>query len=184
VKPNIVALASFLLFCGQAAASDSITTEPEGNAYHYVSHYEMVIDAPAEDVWPVLADLGAWMDEFELSPVSGEPGAQGEVLRLYPEQAFYIQITRKIPNKFLAIANLPSTFQGERSTGVGVIALHEADGDTTVSITLSRRYTPLGDGANEMKARRSSAEFEQYDDAMWRERFLGNLKNLVEAAAE
>ena len=123
------------------------------------------------------------MDEFALTHVSGDPGAQGEVLQLYPGQEFYIQVTRKIPEKPLMIANLPSTFQDEASTGVGAIALQEAAGKTVVSVTLSRRYTWLGDGPNPMKARRESAEFQTGADALWQDRFLANLKSRAEAAA-
>ena len=179
-----VACAVLLVLCGPAVASQSISTEPGGQSYTFVSHFEKTIDAPVGDVWPILTDLSSWMNEFELSHVSGEPGEEGAVMRLYPEQEFYIQLTQIIPNRLLAITNLPSTFQGEQSTGVGVILVHEAHGKTKVSITLSRRYTWNGEGENPIKAHRQSGVFQENTRAMWEDRFLGNLKTLSEAASQ
>jgi len=161
-------------------ASDTITTEPDSEIYNYVSYYEVKIDAPAKDVWPVLKNLGSWMYEFEMSSVSGESGKEGEVLRLYPGQDFFVQVTKIVPSRLLVVANLPATFKGETSTGVGTIILHEHGEQSVVSMAMSRRYSWLGEGGNPMKATRQSSAFAEGTKVMWQDRFLGKLKTLAE----
>lgn len=167
------------LLCGGVHAG-AITTEPDGRSYHYVSHYSVAIDAPAASVWQHLVQLRSWMYELELSHVSGTPGAEGEVLKLYPDQDFFIQVTRQIPDRLLVIANLPATFRDELGTGVGVITLNEAGGVTTVDLTMSRRYTWLAAGPDPNKAERASEAFNEATERMWQERFLGRLRALAE----
>ncbi len=168
------------LFVTQVSADDSLVSEPNDKIYNYVSHYEVLIKAPAEEVWPVLRDLSKWMYAFDLSPVSGDKGEEGEILRLYPEQDFLIQITKIVPNKLLVIANLPSTFRQELSTGVASISLQEMAGNSIVRIVMSRRYSWLGEGDNPMKEFRKSEEFALNSKALWQGRLLGKLKYLVE----
>jgi len=172
---------TILLFVSLTAhASETITVEPDQNSYHHVSHYNVAIEAPANAVWPHLIDLGSWMYDFEMSVVSGQAGEEGAVYRLYPEQGFLIQVTSVVPNNLLVIANLPSTFQGESSTGVGVIRLNEVDGVTYVDLTMSRRYSWPGEGVNVMKQQRTSRDFKENSRAMWQGRFLGKLKALAQ----
>lgn len=161
-------------------ASDAIVGEPDGNSYHFVSHYRVAIEAPAQTVWRHLTDLGSWMYDFEMSHESGVPGEEGEVLRLYSGQDFFTQITGAVTNELLVVANLPSTFKDEYSTGVAVITLNEAQGETVVDLTMSRRYTWQGDGANPMKSTRESPEFIDGTRATWR-RFLDRLRSLSES---
>jgi len=163
-----------------AVASDAIVDEPDGVSYRFVSHYSVRIDASADVVWKRLVDLGAWMYEFEMSHVSGVPGGEGEVFRLYPGEDFLLQVVSLVPHRLLVVANLPSTFRDEFSTGTGVISLHESEGTTTVDITMSRRYTWLGDGPNPVKAERESAEFAEANRSMWQDRFLGRLRSLAQ----
>ena len=47
---------------------------------------------------------------------------------------FFIEITKVIPNELLVFANLPSSINGEYSTGVAVITLSENGGLTTVRL--------------------------------------------------
>jgi len=155
-----------------ALASETVTVEPDPDSYHFVSHYSIVIDAPIETVWQHLVNLGSWMYEFEMALVSGTPGTQGEVRRLYSGQDFLVQTVKVIPNKLLVIANLPSTFQGESGTGISVMTLHENSGATTVDLTMSRRYTWKSGEPNVLKQRRESTEFANETRAMWQDRFL------------
>lgn len=167
-----------------AHGSESLTVEPGGSSYHFVSHYTVEIDAPVEEVWEHLIDLGSWMYEFEMSHVSGPSGQAGEVLRLYEGQDFLVQVIKVVPGEFLVIANLPSTFRGERSTGIGVTGLHWNGSATTVSLTMSRRYEqedPGGPGFAEQRAVRESPEFEAATRAMWQDRFLARLRSLAES---
>lgn len=83
--------------------------------------FSVEVNTPASAVWNQLVDVGSWMYDFDLLMVSGTPGQEGEVRRLYPGQEFFIKITKLIPNKLLVFANLPSSFNGEYSTGVAVI---------------------------------------------------------------
>lgn len=170
-----------LLTALPAWASDSIVDEPDGASYHYTSHYSASIAAPADEVWRHLANLGAWMYEFEMAPVEGTAGEEGEVFRLYEGQDFHVQVVKKIPAKLMVIANLPSTFRGEFSTGTGVITLHESGGETTVDLTMIRRYTWQGEGDNPLRSERASIGFSENTRAMWEDRFLGRLRSLAEA---
>ncbi|MEJ2089272.1 MAG: hypothetical protein P8Y69_12545, partial [Gammaproteobacteria bacterium] len=130
--------------------------------------------------WPHLLDLRSWMYEFDLASVSGEAGRPGEVLRLYEGQDFEIQRLQTIPNGLLVIANLPSEYGGETSTGTGVITLHDDGVSTTVDLVMSRRYTWTGEGENPQKATRQSESFLHDTQAMWRDRFLERLRCTVE----
>ena len=79
-----ICAALFLLGTVNTARA-TLTDEPANQTYNFVTHYRVTIDAPKATVWPILVDLKAWMFEFELANVSGEPGETGEVLRLYKD---------------------------------------------------------------------------------------------------
>lgn len=177
-----VTLLLVLLLCSTTTqgASETLTAEPSGEAYNYVTHYRVLIDAPTSEVWPVLMDFNLWMYEFEQSSVAGTPGTVGHVFRLYEGQDFLTQITAIVPERMVSIVNLPLTFNGEFGTGVAIITLHESDKMTEVSLSMSRRYSPAGEGYNEMRAIRDSGEFQERTRAMWKDRFLGRLKSLAE----
>jgi uncharacterized protein YndB with AHSA1/START domain len=160
-------------------ASGTLVPEPGSDSYRFVSHYRITIDVPVSTVWKHLVDVGAWMYEFDMTLESGVPGEVGEIRRLYSGQEFLVQITKVVPNEMLAISNLPSTFNGEYSTGVSVITLNESNGGTVVDLTMSRRYEWRGEGENPMQARRASAEFNASTDATWG-RFLERLRSLCE----
>ncbi|MEM7284387.1 MAG: hypothetical protein AAF438_22535 [Pseudomonadota bacterium] len=170
-----------VFFASPVSASETVTLEPDGSSYHFVSHYSIVINGSASAVWDHLVDLGAWMYEFDLVLESGAAGQAGEVRRLYDGQDFFIEITKVIPNELLVLANLPSTFNGEDSTGVVVVLLHERDEKTTVSLTMSRRYSGSGKEPNPQRSMRESLEFQAGTRAMWNDRFLPKLKSLVES---
>ena len=158
--------------------------EPDGlddNSYYFVSTHEVEVNSRASVIWPHLINLGSWMYEFELSHVSGPVGQAGEVLRLYPGQAFYIQILKAEVGTLLIMANLPSTFRGELSTGIGVMRLIETEEGTRVSLTMTRRYTSLEVGENSQKSSRESEAFQERTRAMWEDRFLNRLKTLSES---
>lgn len=161
-----------------AIASETITDEPVGDSYNFVSHYSVEIKAPVETVWKHLIDLGSWMYDFEMKPVSGLNELEGRVLRLYEGQEFYVQITKAIPQELLVIANLPTSMEGEQlSSGISVTTLTEKAGVTTVDLTMSRRYTWSKPGENPLKARRQSKAFKEKTRATWN-RFLGRLEVL------
>ncbi len=168
-----------LLASGHSVAEDFISQESAANTYNYVSSYDIAINRPPSVVWENLENLKSWMYAFELSHHSGNKGEVGEVLRLYPNQTFYIQVTGKIENKLLTIVNLPSSFNGEKSTGVGVISLVPNGSETLVQLTMSRRYEWVGEGANTMKEKRESKEFQSSTGQMWTG-FLNRLKELSE----
>ena len=174
---------SLVSFAGSqlaTAASETMTSEPGGEAYNFVTHYRVLIDAPASAVWPILLDFRAWMDEFEHATVSGTPGTSGHVIRLYAGQDFMTQTTAVVPEKLIAIVNLPLTLNGEFGTGVGVFTLHDSGGETEVSLTMSRRYLPAGEGFVELQATRDSDDFQARTRAMWQDRFLKKLKAIAE----
>lgn len=158
------------------ASSETLTVEPDGEAYSFVSHYRISIDASADAVWEALLDFESWMVDFELSTVSGSPGTVGHVARLYGGQDFLIQVTAAEPQRMLSVANLPLSFNGEFGTGVALFTLHECGDSTEVSLSMSRRYSPEGEGFRELRATRQSREFQERTRTMWKDRFLERLK--------
>ena len=168
-----------ILASSHSVAEDFISQESAANTYNYVSNYEIAINSPPGLVWKNLENLKSWMHAFELSHHSGKKGDVGEILRLYPNQQFYIQVTGKVENKLLTIANLPSSFNGEESTGVGVISLMPRGSETLVQLVMSRRYEWIGQGENTMKVKRESKEFQGSTRQMWGN-FLNRLKELSE----
>ena len=166
--------------CRSWAASETLTPEPAGEAYNFVTHYRVLIDAPVAQVWPVLLNFRAWIYEFEHATVSGVPGMPGHVVRLYEGQDFLTQVTAVVPEKMIATVNLPLTFNGEFGTGVGVFTLHNHGGKTEVALSMSRRYSPAGEGFSNLEARRASAAFQASTRAMWQDRFLERLKVIAE----
>ena len=163
-----------------AKASETLTPELEAESYNYVSTYRVSINAPASVVWLHLTDLGSWMYDFEMIHVKGKKKAVGQVLRLYEGQDFFVQLVSMRPNENLVVANLPTTFGGEYSTGIAVVDLVEKADETTLSLTMSRRYTWQGQGKNPLKQMRSSDQFQQGSETTWT-RFLDRLKSLAEA---
>lgn len=167
-----------LLVSSAVIASETLTGEPDGNSYHFVSHYSVEIKAPVATVWKHLIDLGSWMYDFEMKPISSLNKLEGRVLRLYEGQDFYVQVTKAIPEELLVIANLPTSMEGEQlSSGISVTTLTEKAGITTVGLTMSRRYTWSKPGENHLKARRQSKAFKEKTRATWN-RFLGKLAAL------
>lgn len=55
-------------------AGDFITAESDSNSYHYVSSYNIKMDASTEGVWKELVILKSCMYEFEMSNHSGDLG--------------------------------------------------------------------------------------------------------------
>jgi len=167
-----------LLFSSAVLGSEGLTDEPDGQSYNFVTHYSVEIHAPAKAVWNNLIDLGSWMYDFEMEPVSGKDNLEGQVLRLYEKSDFQVQITKAIPDKPLVIANLPAVMEGEQlAGGVSVTTLTEHAGTTTVDITMSRRYVWSNPGENHLKKRRQSSVFTDATRATW-ERFLARLAEL------
>lgn len=180
MRSGWLAAIAVALYVSTASASETITPEPDGSSYHFVAHYTVEIDAPVTAVWEQLIDISSWMHEFELTLESGTEGQEGEVRRLYAGQDFFIEITKVIPSELLVFANLPSSFNGEHSTGVAVMTLSEGDDVTTVNLTMSRRYSWDSREPNPHRAMRESEEFQERTRAMWQDRFLGRLRELVE----
>ena len=180
MRTRLFQLAVIAALSSKAFATETITLEPDGSSYHFVSHYSVDVDAPASVVWKHLIDIGSWMYEFDLSLESGTPGQAGEVRRLYAGQEFFVELTKVVPDQLLVFANLPSSFNGELSTGVAVITLTEVAGATTVQLIMSRRYSSESAEPNPQRKMRESSEFRARTRAMWQDRFLGRLKELSE----
>ena len=179
-----IALSLFASCLAQTGfTAEQLTDEPDPRAYNYSSHHTITIAASAHQIWPQLTDLGAWMYDFEMSHVAGKPGEIGEVLRLYSGQDFLVQIIELVPNELMIMANLPSSFRGETSTGLGVINLRELEGNTEptteVRLNMIRRYVWTQSGPNPQKVTRQSEEFQNNTQALWA-RFLNRLKELAE----
>lgn len=149
------------------------------DSYHFVDTYEIVIDRSPADVWPFLVDQTLWLNS-EMMHESGPRNAEGEVLRLYPGQEFFIEIVDMIAERMLVVANLPSNIDGEESVGIAMMTLTDVAGSTLVSVFMARHYYWTGDGANPVRARRESAEFRAFNRATWDDQLLPRLRDLVE----
>ena len=64
---------------------------------------------------------------------------------------------------------------------VAVITLSENGNLTTVSLTMSRRYSWDSSEPNPQQAMRESPEFQERTRAMWEDRFLERLRSLAES---
>ena len=148
--------------------------------YYSVFHYEIEIEASPSEVWPHLVDFGSWMYEFDMLHVSGPRSGEGEIIRLYEGQDFLMQAVKIIPNKLYVGVHLPVEFRGELGTGTGILNLVETAEGTTVTNTMSRKYSWAHPEPNPLKATRQSAEFKESNRAMWEDRFLPRLKALAE----
>lgn len=174
----ILALAN--VFAANSSMADSSMLESEfADSYHYVDHYEVMIDASPQEVWPHILDLRSWMHEFNMLHESGPPGSEGEILRLYEGQDFFLQVVKIIPERMILSVNLPSSIGGEDSVGVSMMTLAEVDGGTLVTNFMSRRYDGAGDAFTGLQERRNSDEYKEFNERMWTD-FLLRLKELVE----
>jgi hypothetical protein len=168
------------LLAAQPAVAGTIVDSGLTDAYHYVDHYEILIDAPPVDVWPHLMDFRGWMYDFSMTHVSGPRGGEGEVLRLYGNDEYLLEVVKVIPNRLVVAVNLPSSVAGEESVGIGMFTLAEIEGGTLVTNWMSRQFTGADGAPNPLRARRASDEFKETTRAMWEDRFLPRLKELAE----
>jgi hypothetical protein len=76
--------------------------------------------------------------------------------------------------------NHPSDMQGEESLGTAMFTLTEMNGQTLVSMFMSRYYNWLHETPNPMRATRETEEFLQFTSEM-HEGSLARLKEIVEA---
>ena len=129
-----------LIVLSSALAEPVILDSELASSYHFFDTYEVLIDAPPEDVWPDLLNARSWQYKFDLSHVSGPVNAEGEVLRIYEGEDFFMEISRIIPEKMIVSTLLPATMQDEDALGIGMLTLSEVDGKTLVSNFMARKY--------------------------------------------
>lgn len=162
-----------------AQPAGSVVESDFANAYHYVDHYEVMIDAPPQEVWPKLLDFASWMHEFDMEHQSGPETAPGAVYRIYEGQDLLFEVVKVIPEKMILGVNLPSMLEGEASVGMSMITLAEFDGQTLVTNFMSRQYEWHQQEPNPSKSRRESADFKEFNQRVW-DNFFARLKELVE----
>ena len=103
----------------------------------------IVIDAPADKIWPVLTDIASY-PEWDPNMVRTEgtiaPGNKVKFFtKLMPNRAFPVKVTELDENSRLVLTGvmpIPGLFKSER-----VYDLTTTDGSTTVS--LSEKFTGL-----------------------------------------
>ena len=167
------------LLVQDAFAESSIIESSVSNTYIYTDHYEVLINRPAEEVWPHLLDLGSWMYDFEMALEDGEPQAEGALYRLYSGEDFFYLIVKIIPGRMIVGVNLPSNMEGEESVGIAMFTLAEVGGKTLVTNFMSRQYDWPVEEPSPIKQRRESEDFKAFNSDMWG-RFLGRLKEVTE----
>ena len=174
-------IVAFLVGLPIARGEPFIIDSRLADSYHFVDTYEIVIDRPPADVWPYLVDQATWLNA-EIAHESGPHDAEGEILRLYPGQDFFVEIVKLIPERMFALANLPSNIDGEESVGIAMLTLTDLGGQTLVSSFMARHYYWTGDGPNPLRERRASEEFQEFNRAAWEDELLPRLRELVEAS--
>ena len=147
-------------------------------SYYYTDHFEIVIDKPVNDVWPVLIELGSWMAGLEEANPSSPVGVEGEVFRLYGD--FHMEVVKVIPEKMLLLVNLPNSQQGEDTQGIAMITTQEVEGKTLVSMFMSRIYFWSEPGQNTLREQRESSDHSAQRTKLYKDNFLSRLKQLVE----
>jgi hypothetical protein len=181
---QLQSIALFTLMAGRVACADTTIIDSElADLYHFVDTNEVLINASPEEVWPHLVNLGSWMYEFSMIHESGPRHAEGEILRLYEGQDFFLQLTKLVPGKLMLGVSLPSLEQGEELTGIGMFSLTEVNGKTLVSSFLARQSAWTLDTRNTLRETRQSAEFQQNTSDRWN-RFLTRLRELAEGTYE
>lgn len=168
-----------VLFTHTATAQISPLDTNAGESYYYTDHYETLINKPVADVWPFIVDLGSWMAGLKEANETPPVGVEGEVIRLYGD--FYIEVVKAIPEKMLLMVNLPGTQQGEATQGIAMITAQETDGKTLVSLFMSRVYYWFQADQNSLRQRRESSNFAKSRQTLYKDKFLGKLKELAEA---
>ncbi len=173
------------LFVAQlASAQTGVVASDLADSYYFVDRYEILIDKPAADVWPNLLDLRSWMYEFAMIHESGPRKAEGEVLRLYEGENFFLEIAKIIPGQLILILHHPSTTRGEESVGIGMLTLTEIEGKTLVSVFASRQYSWFQEPPNPLRETRESAEFQENARITMEDRFLARLRDLADGINE
>ena len=169
-----------LLICARFGSAETLIIDSElASAYHFVDTYEVLIDSPPDVVWPHLLDFKSWMQGVAMIHESGPVGAEGEVLRLYEGEEFFVEITKIVPGEMVLIANLPSTMEGEDMVGVSMLTLTEVGGKSLVSNFMSRHMNWPEATPNPLRARRESAEYRAFNHEM-QAQALGRLRELAE----
>lgn len=134
-----------------------------GDSYYFVDHYDIVIDRPADAVWPHMTDLASWLTPVAgkgMIHVAGPRHGEGEVFRLYRGQDFFLQITKIIPNKLIMGVNLPASQRGEKAVaGVVMMTLMSKGSKTVVSVFMSRQYSWFAKTPDPLRKVRESAQF-------------------------
>lgn len=175
-----VGIVTALLALQPAAQAADIMDSELADSYHFVDRYQVVIDRPADEVWPQLLDFGSWMFDFDMEHVSGPYRGEGEVFRIYGGQDFFLEVVKLIPGRLIVVVNQPSSMQGEQSVGIAMLTLAETGGATLVSNFVSRQYDWTQDGPNPLRATRASDSFQATTRNQWQQHLL-RLRELVEA---
>jgi hypothetical protein len=175
-KINLVAVC---MLASAASAQQAFVDSELADAYHYVEHYEVLIDGTPEEIWPHILDVGSWMPGVDMIHVSGPHNGEGAVFRLYEGEEFFFEITKLIPGRLLVGVNLPSEMEGEASVGVAMFTLTRIGSRTLVSNFMSRHFGWSQAPPNPMRARRESDEFSEFSRTM-QKAGLGRLKERVE----
>lgn len=177
-KNSVLAFA-VLTLARPLEAEELLIESAFSDSYHYIDHYEISINASAEEVWPILIDMRSWMDELAMRHESGAPQTEGQVFELYGDPNYRLEIIRLVPESMLAAANLPSSVDGEDSVGIAMLTLSESNGVTVVTSSMIRQYEWTGEGDDAQKARRSSDEYRELNETLWGN-MLSRLKQQVE----
>ena len=142
----------------------------------YAVHYEIILNASPEDIWPYILDLELWLP-FKVVHVEGEKNRAGELKYITtPNQSVYLKVLNIIPFKHF------SNKRGVNSDGVGPgiyghMGLTELDGKTKLNLDVFSQVTIVPTEKNKIDVLRETY-VEKYLESI--EKHFLHLKNLVE----
>ncbi|HEV8333106.1 MAG TPA: hypothetical protein VGQ22_16895 [Steroidobacteraceae bacterium] len=129
-----------------SAAYEKLDQKPFGSHYRY---FETTIARPVEKVWPHALNIGSWMTDHRMEPLSGERGTAGFCERVYaagiaPETTLahhhYYGIAAVVPYKYIALEVFPEVggSYGDPREWIGFdgIVLVDLGGSTKVIVLL------------------------------------------------
>jgi len=148
-----------------------------GDAYYYIDHYEVAIDRPLADVWPILVDLGAWMPGLTEANGVSPQAVDGTDFRLYGD--FRMKVAEVIPEQLIVLVNLPASQEGEDTQGIVMVSVRETGGQTVVSLFMSRVFFWFDRAPNPLRARRESTGFSEERRSGYID-ILSTLKDIAE----
>ena len=173
----------YLLLCliilNEATAAEEVDAESKVllQTLDYAAHYEIMINAPPEDVWPYTLDLELWLP-FKVVHIEGEKNKPGELKYITTDKgkSLYLKILNIIPFKQYS-EKYGVNRDGVGSGTYGHFSLTELDGKTKLNLNVFAQETIAPTPKEDIDALRTNYVKQYLEMA---EIHMRRLKHLVE----